>query len=105
MAFGALLTSPTAEAITYVRGPIIINTTWGISDNTYVIVDHVTVRPGFTLTILPGTTVRFDPGRALFVEGSLVANGVPGTPISFADRKSTRLNSSHIQKSRMPSSA
>ena len=26
-------------------------------------------------------------------------------PITFADRKSTRLNSSHIQKSRMPSSA
>ena len=25
--------------------------------------------------------------------------------MSFADRKSTRLNSSHIQKSRMPSSA
>ena len=26
-------------------------------------------------------------------------------PIEFTDRKSTRLNSSHIQKSRMPSSA
>ena len=26
-------------------------------------------------------------------------------PMNFADRKSTRLNSSHIQKSRMPSSA
>ena len=28
-----------------------------------------------------------------------------GEPTEFADRKSTRLNSSHIQKSRMPSSA
>ena len=27
------------------------------------------------------------------------------TPVSITDRKSTRLNSSHIQKSRMPSSA
>ena len=26
-------------------------------------------------------------------------------PVKFTDRKSTRLNSSHIQKSRMPSSA
>ena len=29
----------------------------------------------------------------------------PTKPIRFVDRKSTRLNSSHIQKSRMPSSA
>ena len=28
-----------------------------------------------------------------------------GTDLSYGDRKSTRLNSSHIQKSRMPSSA
>ena len=28
-----------------------------------------------------------------------------GTGFKLADRKSTRLNSSHIQKSRMPSSA
>ena len=28
-----------------------------------------------------------------------------GTPGALEDRKSTRLNSSHIQKSRMPSSA
>ena len=30
---------------------------------------------------------------------------VPGTTKLVLDRKSTRLNSSHIQKSRMPSSA
>ena len=30
---------------------------------------------------------------------------VPGIPQASSDRKSTRLNSSHIQKSRMPSSA
>ena len=35
--------------------------------------------------------------------GSLVEDLADGLP--FADRKSTRLNSSHIQKSRMPSSA
>ena len=29
----------------------------------------------------------------------------PDTTVAFLDRKSTRLNSSHIQKSRMPSSA
>ena len=35
---------------------------------------------------------------------SFGVSGVSGTP-AYRDRKSTRLNSSHIQKSRMPSSA
>ena len=35
----------------------------------------------------------------------LVATGVAGAGFILIDRKSTRLNSSHIQKSRMPSSA
>ena len=30
---------------------------------------------------------------------------IGGKEVSYTDRKSTRLNSSHIQKSRMPSSA
>ena len=40
---------------------------------------------------------------AIFLMASLVSYD-PLDP-SFLDRKSTRLNSSHIQKSRMPSSA
>ena len=54
-------------------------------------------------------------GKDIFVHITAVQkSGIPelseGTKISFdvqddADRKSTRLNSSHIQKSRMPSSA
>ena len=33
------------------------------------------------------------------------ADGVPENPRAWLDRKSTRLNSSHSQQSRMPSSA
>ena len=40
--------------------------------------------------------------RALLVQAAAEAAGATATE---ADRKSTRLNSSHIQKSRMPSSA
>ena len=36
---------------------------------------------------------------------SLTVNAVKGAEFEVKDRKSTRLNSSHIQKSRMPSSA
>src|SRR2546426_663182 len=70
-----LWTAPTATATTYVRGLITTDTTWGISDTMYVATYHVTVRAPATLTILPGTTVKFDPGVHLFIEGSLVADG------------------------------
>ncbi len=84
VSFGALLaTTPHAAATTYVRGWITTDTTWGSSDTVYVLYQHVTVRPGVTLTVLPGTTVRFDPNRALFIEGTLVADGLQGSEIQF----------------------
>ena len=45
---------------------------------------------------------------ALVQDGSIQAlpgTGSAGCPYEFPDRKSTRLNSSHIEESRMPSSA
>src|SRR5437879_12136271 len=49
----------------------------------YVATYHVTVRAPATLTILPGTTVKFDPGVHLFIEGSLVADGTATRAIIF----------------------
>ena len=43
--------------------------------------------------------------RWLREQGKIERVGVESTGAYAADRKSTRLNSSHIQKSRMPSSA
>ena len=41
-----------------------------------------------------------------FATGAIAQDvAAPATPDATVDRKSTRLNSSHIQKSRMPSSA
>ena len=40
-----------------------------------------------------------------FIENSSAVFVFCADPVTSADRKSTRLNSSHIQKSRMPSSA
>ena len=51
---------------------------------------------GDLVQALFATTIAFtDPGKSIILQ----------TPIYPPDRKSTRLNSSHIQKSRMPSSA
>ena len=44
-------------------------------------------------------------GRFDLSDIPLAPRGVPQVEVNFEDRKSTRLNSSHIQKSRMPSSA
>ena len=55
------------------------------------------------------TTVEYGPTRNVFRQGEpadslfYLRNGK--VKLSVTDRKSTRLNSSHIQKSRMPSSA
>ena len=56
---------------------------------------HIVPRTGFGFTLLELTVVLF----ILALAAALVAPGFS------RDRKSTRLNSSHIQKSRMPSSA
>ena len=51
-----------------------------------------------------GTTVASITSSGLNVVGTLTTNG-SAINISGGDRKSTRLNSSHIPLSRMPSSA
>ena len=46
-----------------------------------------------------------DAGRQQAMVFRVDKSGIRATLVSLEDRKSTRLNSSHIQKSRMPSSA
>ena len=90
--FGALLVAtPRASAITYVSGPLSADATWGTTETQYVLYDHVTVLPGVTLNIVQGTTVRMDPGVALFVEGRLIAQGFPGNEVAFRANNSMNL--------------
>ena len=61
-----------------------------------------TTSPGGT----PGGLSTFLGGLALVVGGGyLIMNQVTVTTGFWSDRKSTRLNSSHVVTSRMPSSA
>src|SRR6266498_3035311 len=62
---------------------LLLAAAWGDNDTTYVVMRDVTVRAPATLTIRPGTTVKFDPLTHLFVEGSLVADGTSGKLITF----------------------
>src|SRR5256712_6014131 len=79
-----LVTAPTASATVYFRGIISVPTTWGGGAETnYVATGPVTIRPVGSLTIMPGTTVKFDPGVHLFVEGRLTADGTSAKAITF----------------------
>ena len=52
---------------------------------------------------------ELEPGQAITIQGLVATLGAGMTPVREAirrlDRKSTRLNSSHVRTSRMPSSA
>jgi parallel beta-helix repeat protein len=63
-----------------VRGALAASATWS---GTVRVEGPVDVPDGVTLTLQPGTDVRFAPGAALNVAGRLVAEGTAERPISF----------------------
>lgn len=84
VSFSALVffVSPVVAVNIYKKGVLASDETWGPSD-TYIVVGNVTVPSGVTLVIQPGTTVKFDPSTALYVDGTLIADGTSSSPISF----------------------
>ena len=84
-----LLPRQSAIALVTVGGPITQDTTW---QGEVLVTDHVEVRPGVTLTILPGTRVKFqhyrgyrEPWRRLSLQvmGTIIAVGTASRPIYF----------------------
>ena len=71
-----------------ISGSITSNQTW-TSDNTYKIVDNVTIVEGIKLTINPGTLVKFDSYRVMYVNGTLSAQGTSDHHIVFTSAVST----------------
>jgi len=55
----------------------------GSSGKTITFHEDITINSGVTLTILSGTTVNFDAGKKLTVNGKLVANGTSADQITF----------------------
>jgi hypothetical protein len=86
-----LFTVTTISSIQQVQGTISQNTTW-TSDHTYLVVNNVGVAPNVTLSIEPGTTVRFNGNYSLNVGGTLVANGTAAQPIEFVHNSSGTWN-------------
>ncbi|MBK6767715.1 MAG: right-handed parallel beta-helix repeat-containing protein [Ardenticatenales bacterium] len=67
-----------------VSGVVRADTTWGPTEcRSYAVVGNLLVMADATLTIAPGTTLRFAPDTALQVQGTLVARGTEEARIRF----------------------
>ncbi len=81
--------SPKEEKITTINEDITTDTQW-TADNNYVLDGQVTVAPGATLSIAPGTVIKANPAEAPNVSmlvvakgGQLMAEGTAEQPIIF----------------------
>jgi subtilisin family serine protease/ligand-binding sensor domain-containing protein len=63
-------------------GTIVADETW-TNDKTYLIVNNVNIPSGVTLTIQPGTTIKFNGNYSLNVRGALLADASASQPIFF----------------------
>ena len=78
--------TPTAPPCgpTEVTGGIIdVDTIWYQACSPFTVTGNILVDSGVTLTIEAGVTVKFASGKALQVNGTLVARGTSGNPIVF----------------------
>lgn len=67
---------------TIAQGRLVGNVTWTQSISPVFVSDDISVDSTATLNILPGTQVRFLPGKTMSVAGTLVANGASFTSAS-----------------------
>lgn len=67
-------TGPIARAATNISGNI-ISPNWTAANSPYIINENVEVSPGATLTIGPGTVVKFKKDKGITVRGTLKING------------------------------
>lgn len=81
--------APTLAPATLVGGPIVSDITWTLANSPYLVVENIQVMPEVTLTIEPGVAVRFDRGKLLQVEGTLIARGTESSPITFTSAQAS----------------
>ncbi len=89
---GIALTATDASADTIINNNILVNTTWTVGGNPYIIQKSIVeVKNGSTLTIDPGVEVRFQANTRIVTvtPSSIVAVGALGDSISFTSNSAT----------------
>jgi hypothetical protein len=86
--FATLVSAGAALAqVVNISSSVTVNTTWGPTGSPagtlYRITTPIAVNAGVTLTIQPGTIVKFNAGTYLTVNGTLIANGTAVDNIFF----------------------
>jgi parallel beta-helix repeat protein len=87
-------TSKSAQAFLAVTSNIAASTSWGplasgatVTADVFWIQNSIAINPTVTLTLLPGTIIKFSSGAVLTVQGSLHANGSGASQIHFTSIK------------------
>lgn len=79
---------PPPQGPTYISGNITTSTTWNNLQDPYIVQEDVIINPGVTLTIEPGTIVKFPTtSSGLTVNGTLNAYGTATSTIYFTSIK------------------
>jgi gliding motility-associated-like protein len=66
------------------------NTMWTKAASPYIVTNNLMVAGGVSLTLEPGTVVKFEPNVQLIVAGALIANGNSNDSIYFLRNSSTQ---------------
>jgi hypothetical protein len=66
-----------------ISGTLATNTTLDAASGPWHVTDNITVLAGVTLTIQPGTTLFFEPGKGITINGRLLAEGTEYRRIRF----------------------
>lgn len=79
-----LLISTISTAQTEVSGLLSSSTVWNAANGPYIVTDDLTIPEGMSLTIMPGTVVKFnDFWDNIVVNGTLNAQGTAVSPVYF----------------------
>lgn len=62
------------------------------ADHEYLVSENVAIPQGVTLTIEPGTTIRFNANKGISNSGTLIADGTPEKPINMIPNESEYWN-------------